>query len=53
MATRINVQDKKVIVYKSELERHLEAGTMPPNPTKESPILAYEIPAVQETSNIA
>ena len=40
-------------IYKSEMERHLEAGTMPTNPTKESLILAYEIPAVQETSNIA
>jgi hypothetical protein len=38
-------------IYKSEIERHLEAGTMPTNPTKESLILAYEIP-VQETSNI-
>jgi len=36
-------------IYKSEMERHLEAGTMPPNPTKESLILAYEIP-VQDTS---
>lgn len=32
-------------VYKLELERHLEAGTMPANPTKESLILAYEIPS--------
>lgn len=39
-------------IYKSEMERHLEAGTMPTNPTKQSLILAYEIP-VQETSNIA
>jgi len=39
-------------IYKSELERHIEAGTMPNNPTKESLILSYEIP-VQETSNIA
>jgi hypothetical protein len=39
-------------IYKSEIERHLEAGTMPANPTKQSLILAYEIP-VQETSNIA
>ena len=37
-------------IYKSEMERHLESGTMPTNPTKESLILAYEIP-VQETSN--
>ena len=37
------------LVYKSELERHLEAGTMPTNPTKESLILAYEIPS-RETS---
>jgi hypothetical protein len=37
-------------IYKSEMERHLEAGTMPTNPTKQSLILAYEIP-VQETSN--
>jgi hypothetical protein len=36
-------------IYKSEIERHIEAGTMPANPTKESLILAYEIP-VQETS---
>jgi hypothetical protein len=39
-------------IYKLELEKHIEAGTMPTNPTKESLILAYEIP-VQETSNIA
>jgi hypothetical protein len=32
-------------IYKSEIERHLEAGTMPANPTKQSLILAYEIPA--------
>jgi hypothetical protein len=38
-------------IYKIELERHLEAGTMPANPTKESLILAYEIP-VRETSDI-
>ena len=38
-------------IYKSEIERHLEAGTMPANPTKESLILAYEIP-VRETSDI-
>jgi len=45
-------------IYKSELERHIEAGTMPINPTKESLILAYEIPVsnvLSETpiSNIA
>jgi hypothetical protein len=39
-------------IYKSEMERHLEAGTMPTNPTKQSLILAYEIP-VRETSDIA
>lgn len=44
-------QDEGNRIYKSELERHIEAGTMPINPTKESLILAYEIP-VQETSNI-
>lgn len=37
-------------IYKAEIERHLEAGTMPANPTKQSLILEYEIP-VQETSN--
>jgi len=37
-------------IYKSELERHIEAGTMPINPTKESLILAYEIPV---SSNVA
>jgi len=31
-------------IYKYELDRHIEAGTMPTNPTKESLILAYEIP---------
>lgn len=31
-------------IYKKELERHLEAGTMPTNSTKESLILAYQIP---------
>lgn len=36
-------------IYKSEMERHLEAGTMPSAPTKQSLILAYEIPVVTET----
>ncbi len=41
-------------IYKAELERHIEAGTMPINPTKESLILAYEIPvSTSTTSNIA
>ena len=41
-------------IYKSELDRHIEAGTMPTNPTKESLILAYEIPVpTSTTSNIA
>lgn len=41
-------------IYKLELERHLEAGTMPANPTKETLILAYEIPiSISTTSNIA
>jgi len=31
-------------IYKSELDRHIEAGTMPINPTKETLILGYEIP---------
>lgn len=31
-------------IYKAELERHVEAGTMPQNPTIKSLILAYEIP---------
>lgn len=41
-------------IYKSEMERHLEAGTMPTNPTKQSLILDYEIPvSTSTTSNIA
>jgi uncharacterized protein YdgA (DUF945 family) len=36
-------------VYKLELDRHLENGTMPSNPTKGNLILAYEIPVVTET----
>jgi hypothetical protein len=38
-------------IYKSEMERHLEAGTMPTNPTKESLILAYEIPVSASTTS--
>lgn len=37
-------------IYKYELERHIESGTMPQNPTIKSLILAYEIPV---SSNIA
>lgn len=41
-------------IYKSELDRHIEAGTMPANPTKESLILGYEIAvSTSTTSNIA
>lgn len=36
-------------IYKKQLERHLEAGTMPTNPTKESLILDYEIPTKETT----
>lgn len=39
-------------VYKKELDRHLENGTMPSNPTKGDLILAYEIPVVTETENV-
>ena len=39
-------------IYKLELERHLEAGTMPTNPTKESLILEYEIPTKETTSTL-
>ena len=35
-------------IYKSELDRHSEAGTMPTNPTKETLILGYEIPVIDE-----
>jgi hypothetical protein len=38
-------------IYKSEMERHLEAGTIPTNPTKESLILDYEIPVSNITTN--
>jgi hypothetical protein len=31
-------------IYRLEMERHIENGTMPQNPTKQSLILAYEIP---------
>jgi hypothetical protein len=30
-------------IYQLEMERHLENGTMPSNPTKSSLVLAYEI----------
>lgn len=36
-------------IYKKELDRHIENGTMPSNPTKSSLILAYEIPVITET----
>ena len=39
-------------IYKSELDRHIEAGTMPTNPTKESLILEYEIPTKETTSTL-
>ena len=38
-------------IYKSEIERHLEAGMMPTNPTKESLILDYEIPVSNIITN--
>ena len=38
-------------IYKSEMERHLEAGTIPTNPTKESLILDYEIPVSNTITN--
>jgi len=38
-------------IYKSEMERHLEAGTIPTNPTKESLILDYEIPVSNIITN--
>jgi len=40
------------LIYKSELERHLEAGTMPMNPTKESLILGYEIPVIESSNTL-
>jgi len=46
-------QEEGERIYKSELDRHIEAGTMPANPTKESLILGYEIPvSLSTTSNI-
>ena len=46
-------QEEGERIYKSEMERHLEAGTMPANPTKQSLILDYEIPvSASTTSNI-
>jgi hypothetical protein len=38
------------IIYKHEIDRHLENGTTPPNPTKGNLILEYEIPVVVEPS---
>ena len=38
------------IIYKRELDNHLENGTTPPNPTKGNLILEYEIPVVVEPS---
>ena len=40
--TRSHIEGERI--YRLEMERHLENGTMPPNPTKQSLILAYEIP---------
>jgi|TARA_B100000131_G_scaffold177776_1_gene171533 hypothetical protein len=42
-------QDEGERIYKSELEKHLEANTMPANPTKQTLILDYEIPTVTES----
>ena len=39
-------------IYKLEIERHLEDGTMPTNPTKESLILDYEIPINELTETV-
>jgi hypothetical protein len=44
---RTRIEGEKV--YKEELDRHLNNGTMPSNPTKGSFVLAYEIPLVTET----
>lgn len=38
------------IIYKRELDNHLENGTTPPNPTKGNLIIECEIPVVVETS---
>ena len=40
--TRARIEGERI--YKSEMERHLEAGTMPTNPTKQSLIQNYTIP---------
>ena len=40
-------------IYKKELERHLEAGTMPTNPTKETLILAHQIPVEEDVDTSA
>jgi hypothetical protein len=37
-------------IYKYELENHIENNTMPSNPTKETLILAYEIPTYTDVS---
>jgi hypothetical protein len=37
------------IIYKQEFDRHLENGTLPPNATKASLILAHEFPVVVES----
>lgn len=34
------------VIYKKELERHLDNGTMPSNPTKAQLILDYEKPVI-------
>ena len=44
---RTRIEGEKV--YKEELDRHLDNGTMPSNPTKGTLVLAYEIPLVTET----
>jgi hypothetical protein len=36
------------IIYKQEFDHHLENGTLPPNATKASLILAHEFPVVTE-----
>lgn len=39
------------IIYKQEFDHHLENGTLPPNATKASLILAHEFPVIPESSS--
>lgn len=47
---RVRIEGENI--YKKELDRHLTDGTLPSNVTKQSLILSYEIPVVDESNII-